>query len=155
MEVERTLNLVHTTESLQRAKDAMGALPPGAGDDFSYDDDSDGHEDGGEGGDEGPSTSGSTPSRLFSTISSMGDFNLVILREYQKAANEFETASPDRKLILSQFMASLQLQKLQFLQQGIEIYEVKAQMINLKDVVGIRIDHAFSISTIHTIRRRM
>ena len=88
MEVERALNLVHTTEFLQRAKDAMGALPPGARDYFSYDDFDD-NADGGEGGDEGPSTPGSRLSWLFSTTSSMGDFNLVILREYQKAANDF------------------------------------------------------------------
>lgn len=28
--------MVHTTESMQRAKDVITSLPPGAGEDFSY-----------------------------------------------------------------------------------------------------------------------
>ena len=35
---ERSLNLIHTTSSMLRAKEALSALPANAGDDFHYDD---------------------------------------------------------------------------------------------------------------------
>ena len=35
---ERSLNLIHTSSSLTRAKEALAALPTNAGDDFQYDD---------------------------------------------------------------------------------------------------------------------
>ena len=38
---ERSLNLIHTTSSMLRAKEALAALPANAGDDFQYEDDSD------------------------------------------------------------------------------------------------------------------
>ena len=38
---ERSLNLIHTTASMLRAKEALAALPANTGDDFQYEDDSD------------------------------------------------------------------------------------------------------------------
>ena len=35
-DAERMLNLVHTTASMQRAKDAISAMPPTTGDDINY-----------------------------------------------------------------------------------------------------------------------
>lgn len=36
-QAEKALNLVHTTESLMRAKNVISQLPPGVGDDLEYD----------------------------------------------------------------------------------------------------------------------
>ncbi|KAK1362020.1 hypothetical protein POM88_046494 [Heracleum sosnowskyi] len=143
---------------MSRAKEAITNLPPGAGEDFEYDEDSEEMEedsDGGEEGGEGPSTSGSTPGWLFDTEAKSDTINLVILKEYQKASTEFQSANPSQKLILSKFMTNLQLQKMQFLHHRTQTDEVKEIIDNVKDIINKRLDTAFPLSTIRTIQRRV
>ena len=75
-DVERMLNLVHTTTSIQRAKNAITAMPPIVGDDIDYrtggsedlfgDEDDDERDSIDIGGDVGPSSRFSMPSWAFS-----------------------------------------------------------------------------------------
>ncbi|KAK1356232.1 hypothetical protein POM88_049488 [Heracleum sosnowskyi] len=154
VEAERTLNLVHTTESMMRGKETASNLPPGAGDDFEYDADFEEMEENSDGA-EGPSTSGSTLGWLFDNEAKFDAINMVILKEYQKASTEFQLANPSKQPILSKFMTNLQLQKMQLLHHRTETYEVKERIDNVKDNINKRIDTAFPLTTIRTIQRRV
>ncbi|MGI4673449.1 hypothetical protein ACR2XN_28700, partial [Klebsiella pneumoniae] len=64
-EAEKSLNLVHTTESMMRANDAISNLPSGAGEDFEYGTDDDLIAD--LETEAGPSNPDETPSWVFET----------------------------------------------------------------------------------------
>ncbi|KAK1368061.1 hypothetical protein POM88_034153 [Heracleum sosnowskyi] len=116
VEAERTLNLVHTTESMMRAKDAISNLPSTVDGDFEYDsnfgEDSDDSR-GGEGGEAGPSTLTELPSWFFS--------------------NSY--AHNDTK---ANFVASLQLS--QILQQRVNTDDIKVHTDEAKSALERRID---------------
>ncbi|KAK1404040.1 hypothetical protein POM88_003645 [Heracleum sosnowskyi] len=97
VEVWRMLNLVHNTESMLRAKDAITNLPPGAGEDFEYEgenSESENGEDMGsydvEGEDAGPSTLEGILDWLFSSNFTQKDVNMELLKQYQQAFTEHQ-----------------------------------------------------------------
>lgn len=74
MEVEQLLNLVHRTESMQRAKDAFTKLPPNASDKFQYDSEFES-----EGEDVGPSQQRDLPEWLLSNSYITRDANIELV----------------------------------------------------------------------------
>ncbi|KAK1356236.1 hypothetical protein POM88_049492 [Heracleum sosnowskyi] len=139
VEAERMLNLVHIAESMSRAKEAIQNLPPGAGEDFSYDEDSDDSESG-EGGDEGPSTLQEIPTWLFSNSYDHNATKSVILRNHQRACDEAKTSNSQYATSVQNFVASLQLHQAHILQQRASTDDIKNHLDGVKDALARRID---------------
>ena len=118
-EAERAMHLVHTTQSMQRAKEALANLPPGAGEDFSYDTESESAEDLGE----GPSTTaeGPIPSWMRNTSVTHTELEDLFVAQYQDAHHKSLTASSTQKVIYQQIMDSLKLQRFHYLQTKEEV----------------------------------
>ncbi|KAK1369350.1 hypothetical protein POM88_035442 [Heracleum sosnowskyi] len=139
VEAERMLHLVHTTESMSRAKKAIQNLPPGAGEDFNYDEDNDDSE-GGEGEDEGPSTLQEMPTWLFSNSYVHNDTKAVILRNYQRALGEAQASNPQYATTVQNFVESLQLHQAHILQQRANTDDIKNHLDGVNDALARRID---------------
>ncbi|KAK1385103.1 hypothetical protein POM88_022838 [Heracleum sosnowskyi] len=139
VEAERMLNLVHTTKSMSRAKEAIQNLPPGAGEYFAYDEDTDDYESG-EGGDEGPSTLQEMPTWLFSNSYVHNDTKAVIIKSYQRVHGEAQTSNPLHATIVQNFMASLQLHQAHILQQRANTDDIKGHLDGVKDALERRVD---------------
>ncbi|KAK1369879.1 hypothetical protein POM88_035971 [Heracleum sosnowskyi] len=139
MEAERMLNLVHTTESMSRAKEAIQNLPPGAGEDFSFYEDSDDSENG-EGGDVDPSTLQEMPTWLFSNSYVHNDTQAVIFRNYRRAFGEAQTSNSQHAPTVQNFVASLQLYQAHILQQQANTDDIKNHLDGVKDALARRID---------------
>ena len=109
-ETERLLNLVHTTESMQRAKEALAHLSQGAGDDFEYAEDTSSDDQGA-----GPSThaAGPLPSWLTATAS-FPAFQDTLVSQFQAADRELLNASANARGVYQAQVASLQLHKLHY-----------------------------------------
>lgn len=106
--VEQLLNLIHTSESMKRAKDSISSFPPGAGEDFCYDsengdDDFDDDEEStsSEGGEAGPSTIGSFPSWVYQTKIHKRALNSKIVNQYIKIAVKAPSLNSTNNLVFS------------------------------------------------------
>ncbi|KAK1393843.1 hypothetical protein POM88_012899 [Heracleum sosnowskyi] len=122
-----------------RAKEAIKNVPPGACEDFDYDEDNDDSESG-EGGDEGPSTLQEMPSWLFSNSYIHNDTKVVILKNYQRAHGEAQTSNPLHATTDQIFVASLQLHQAHILQQRANIDDIKGHLDGVKDALERRVD---------------
>lgn len=160
------LNLVHTTTSMQRAKDAITAMPTKADDDVDYpsggsedffgdeDDDDEGLTD--IGGEAGPSSNSNIPSWVFSKECDEQHFKSTlfqIIQQTQTAHNASTNANT--KKLLQAHLNSLQLHKIQSLQHDLEMCALKTEISQVKQDVSERLDVKFPNTTILDIQRQL
>ena len=108
---EKMLNLVHTTESMQRAKDAITSMPSTTGDDIDYeaggfeeffgDEDDDEGESMNIGGEEGPISRSGMPFWAFSKECDVQHFKTTLIHQIQETHNALQstTNASTRKLL--------------------------------------------------------
>ncbi|KAK1360430.1 hypothetical protein POM88_044904 [Heracleum sosnowskyi] len=120
VEAERSLNLIHTTASMQRAKDALTNLSPAAAvsGDFNFSDDEDNF------GDNlqvatttqtGTSVVLPTPNWLSQDMHGRSNLDADITRQYNEAYLAHESATARDKKFYKAIMDSLEIQRLQML----------------------------------------
>ena len=148
-EAEQSLNLVHTTESMMRAKDAISKLPIGAGDDFQYgseDEDSEGA---------GPSNSEDIPSWLFDTHQSPQEANMELLLQYKRATNDPITDANLKDHVLQNFLGTLKMQKYLVLQQRNNTDDIKKEIMDIQKAFDKKIDSLLPFYTMKDLRERL
>ncbi|KAL8114529.1 hypothetical protein AgCh_021408 [Apium graveolens] len=162
-EAEKTLNLVHTSESLQRDKAAINLMSSTAGEpseEFgvnSNDDDSilfDGSMN--LGGDEGPSSILDLPKWALTKESTPGQFNVSLVKQImsiQKAIKN--TSNAGTKAILQAHLDSLHLMKLQQLRQNLSVDELKKDKADLKTYNSEKLDSIMPYGTMHDLLLRL
>ena len=144
------MHLVHTTQSMQRAKEALANLPLGAGEDFSYDTESESVEDLGE----GPSTTaeGPIPSWMTNTSVTHTELEDLFVAQYQDAHHKSLTASSTQKVIYQQIMDSLKLQRIHYLQTKEEVGSIKESIQSTKDTLERRLDEKLPHQLVHILK---
>ena len=145
VEAEEAMHLVHTSQSLQRAKDSLAALPSNAESEEFESEDSQSTRD--------ESVSG-IPDFLFNTKTPYSDFNVEIMRQYQSARAEHQSADPQRKVVLQHVMASLKLQKMQMLIHRSSFEEVKTQVRDVKIDLDSRLEQLAPTATQKVLQKR-
>ncbi|KAK1379096.1 hypothetical protein POM88_025840 [Heracleum sosnowskyi] len=154
VEAERSLNLIHTTASMLRDKDALANLSPGAGGSFEYD---------GSSSDEdsldavlhvATTTQTGTyvvppkPRWLSQDLLGHQGLDAAITRQYNEAYLAHESAPDTEKKFYKALMDSLEIQRLQMLQTRIEAREIKDSIENLKDSTARRLDEKLPLLTV-------
>ncbi|KAK1374163.1 hypothetical protein POM88_030356 [Heracleum sosnowskyi] len=158
VEAERSLNLIHTTASMQRAKDALTNLPPGAvtSGEFEFSDDEDSF------GDNlqvatttqtGTSVVPHTPNWLSQDMHGRSNLDAAITRQYTEAYLAHESATARDKKFYKAIMDSLEIQRLQMLQTRIEATEIKDSISNLRDATDRRLDEKLPLHTVSKMSR--
>ncbi|KAK1385868.1 hypothetical protein POM88_023603 [Heracleum sosnowskyi] len=158
VEAERSLNLIHTTTSMQRAKDALTNLPPGAAEsgDFDFSDDEDSF------GDNlqvatttqtGTSVVPPTPNWLSQDMHGRCNLEAAITRQYNEAYLAHESAGARDKKFYKAIMDSLEIQRLQMLQTRIEATEIKDSISNLRAATDRRLDEKLPLHTVSKMSR--
>ncbi|KAK1372214.1 hypothetical protein POM88_028407 [Heracleum sosnowskyi] len=133
VEAERSFNLIHTTASMQRAKDALTNLSPGAAasGEFDYSDDDNSF------GDNlqvaitsqtGTSVVPPTPNWLSQDMHGRISLDAAITRQYNEAYLAHESANPSDKKFYKAIMDSLKIQRLQMLQTRSEAGTSRTQL---------------------------
>ncbi|KAK1395309.1 hypothetical protein POM88_014365 [Heracleum sosnowskyi] len=158
VEAERSLQLIHTTASMQRAKDALTNLPPGAeaSGDFDFSDNEDSF------GDTlqvatttqtGTSVVPPTPNWLSQDMHGRSNLDAAITRQYKEAYLAHESAGARDKKFYKAIMDSLEIQRLQMLQTRIEATEIKDSISNLRDANDRRLDEKLPLLTVSRMNR--
>jgi hypothetical protein len=158
VEAERSLNLIHTTASMQRAKDALTNLPSeaGASGEFDFSDDENSF------GDilqmattsqAGASVMPPRPHWLTQDMQGSSTLDAAITRQYNEAYLAHESANAREKKVYKAIMDSLEIQRLQMLQTRIEATEIKGAISNLKDVNDRRLDEKLPILLLSKMNR--
>ena len=154
VEAEEAMHLVHTSQSLQRAKESLAALPSSAdSEEFGESEEEDSQNI----NEEIPidRDASDLPDWLFSTNTTYRDFNVEVLKQYQSAKSEHDSADPQRKAVLQQVMASLKLDKMQMVINRISLEEVKTQIQDVKISVDSRIEQLAPTTTQKVLHQRM
>ena len=143
---EKSLNFIHTTESMLRAKDAITNLPSNAGEDFSYGEEDEEFEDdegslGGE--DEGLSSSVSLPLWINCQNASASVIHAEIQRQATTIISESNASSSSTSLtatLASQALDNLKLHKYQSLlfKQGAD--HLNSAIVSIKTAIKAQID---------------
>ncbi|KAK1388301.1 hypothetical protein POM88_016479 [Heracleum sosnowskyi] len=158
VDAERSLNLIHTIESMQRAKDALTNLPPraAASGDFEFSDDEDSF------GDNlqvatttqtGTSVVPPTPNWLSQDMHGRCNLDVAITRQYNEAYLAHESAEARDKKFYKAIMDSLEIQRLQMLQTRIEATEIKDSISNHRDATDRRLDEMLPLHTVSKMSR--
>ncbi|XP_074351383.1 uncharacterized protein LOC141690484 [Apium graveolens] len=157
MAAEKILNLVHTTESMHRANDAITAMLSITGNDFTYP--SGGSKEFGDEDDEDDfmHTWGDTRTSLITNTSSWMFskdcdthhfkstlFNLI--QQTQKAIQATLDVNP--KSLLQEHLESLQLHKIQSLKQNQDVSEIKNEIGQVKKDITERLESMLPASTL-------
>ncbi|KAK1387174.1 hypothetical protein POM88_015352 [Heracleum sosnowskyi] len=157
VEAERSLQLIHTTASMQRAKDALTNLSPGAAAsgefDFSDDEDSFGDNQVATTSHTGTSVVPPTPNWLSQDLQGRISLDAAITRQYNEAYLAHESANANDKKFYKAIMDSLEIQKLQMMQTRIEAREIKDSISNLKDANDRRLDEKLHLLTVSKMNR--
>ncbi|KAK1384574.1 hypothetical protein POM88_022309 [Heracleum sosnowskyi] len=158
VEAERSLNLIHTTASMQRAKDALTNLPPGAAasGDFDFSDDEDSYGDNlqvATTSQTGTSVVPPRPDWLSQDMHGRFTLDAAISRQYNEAYLAHESANARDKKFYKAIMDSLEIQRLQMLQTRIEATEIKDSISNLKDANNKRLDEKLPLLTVSKMTR--
>ncbi|KAK1401887.1 hypothetical protein POM88_001492 [Heracleum sosnowskyi] len=157
VEAERSLQLIHTTASMQRAKDALTNLSPGAavsGEfDFSDDEDSFGDNQVATTSQTGTSVVPPTPNWLSQDLQGRISLDAAITRQYNEAYLAHESANANDKKFYKAIMDSLEIQRLQMMQTRIEAREIKDLISNLKDANDRRLDEKLPLLTVSKMNR--
>ncbi|KAK1351346.1 hypothetical protein POM88_053192 [Heracleum sosnowskyi] len=147
------MHLVHTSQSIQRAKEAITALPSNA-DSVEFDDE-DSQDTENVGVSETTPSQVGLPDWLFTTNAPFGDFNVEVMRQYQSAMAEHQNADPQRKAVLQQVVASLKLEKMQMLLHRTSIEEVNTQVRDVKDSVNSMLEQLAPTATSRVRQQRI
>ncbi|KAK1383707.1 hypothetical protein POM88_021442 [Heracleum sosnowskyi] len=158
VEAERSLNLIHTTASMQRTKDALTNLPLGAAasGEFEFSDDEDSF------GDNlqvatttqtGTSVVPPTPNWISQDMHGRSNLDAAITRQYNEAYLAHESATARDKKFYKAIMDSLEIQRLQMLQTRIEATEIKDSISNLRDATDRRLDEKLHLHTVSKMSR--
>ncbi|KAK1383848.1 hypothetical protein POM88_021583 [Heracleum sosnowskyi] len=158
VEAERSLNLIHTTASMQRAKDALTNLPPGAAasGDFEFSDDEDSYGDNlqvATTSQTGTSVVPPTPNWLSQDMHGRCNLDAAITRQYNEAYLAHESVEARDKKFYKAIMDSLEIQRLQMLQTRIEATEIKDSISNLRDATDRRLDEKLPLHTVSKMSR--
>ncbi|KAK1392281.1 hypothetical protein POM88_011337 [Heracleum sosnowskyi] len=158
VEAERSFNLIHTTASVQRAKDAFTNLSPGAATSGEFDF-SDGDDSFGDNvhvaitSQTGTSVVPPTPNWLSQDMHGRINLDTAITRQYNEAYLAHESASVIDKKFYKAIMDSLEIQRLQMLQTRNEAREIKDSIGNLKDASDRRLDEKLPLLTMSKMNR--
>ncbi|KAL8114648.1 hypothetical protein AgCh_021492 [Apium graveolens] len=162
-EAKKTLNLVHTSESLQRDKAAVNLMSSTAGDpseEFgvnSNDDDSisfDGSMN--LGGDEGPSSIPDLPEWALTKESTPGQFNVSLVKQIMSIQQAIQKCSnAGTKAILQAHLDSLHLMKLHQLRQNLSVDELKKDIADLKTYNSEKLDSVMPYGTLQDLLLRL
>ncbi|KAK1383977.1 hypothetical protein POM88_021712 [Heracleum sosnowskyi] len=158
VEAERSFNLIHTTASMQRAKDDLTNLSPGAAasSDFDFSDDDDSF------GDNlqvaitsqtGTSVVPPTPNWLSQDMHGRINLDTAITWQYNEAYLAHESANANDKKFYKAIMDSLEIQRLQMFQTRNEAREIKDSIGNLKDASDRRLDEKLPLLTVSKMNR--
>ncbi|KAK1384419.1 hypothetical protein POM88_022154 [Heracleum sosnowskyi] len=158
VEAERSLQLIHTTASMQRAKDALTNLPPGAeaSGEFDFSDNEDSF------GDilqvattaqTGTSVVPPTPNWLSQDMHGRCNLDAAITRQYNEAYLAHESAGARDKKFYKAIMDSLEIQRLQMLQTRIEATEIKDSISNFRAATDRRLDEKLPLHTVSRMSR--
>ncbi|KAK1355602.1 hypothetical protein POM88_048858 [Heracleum sosnowskyi] len=158
VEAERSLNLIHTTASMQRAKDALTNLPPGAAasGDFEFSDDEDSYGDNlqvATTSQTGTSVVPPTPGWLSQGMHGRVTLDAAISRQYNEAYLAHESANARDKKFYKAIMDSLEIQRLQMMQTRIEATEIKDSISNLRDANYRMLDEKLPLLTVSKMTR--
>ncbi|KAK1397851.1 hypothetical protein POM88_007714 [Heracleum sosnowskyi] len=158
VEAERSLNLIHTTASMQRAKDALTNLPPGAAasGDFEFSDDEDSYGDNlqvATTSQTGTSVVPPTPDWLSQGMHGRVTLDAAISRQYNEAYLAHESANARDKKFYKAIMDSLEIQRLQMMQTRIEATEIKDSISNLRDANCRMLDEKLPLLTVSKMTR--
>ncbi|KAK1405024.1 hypothetical protein POM88_004629 [Heracleum sosnowskyi] len=121
---------------MSRAKAALNALPPKAGDDFEYASD-DWSEDLAE---VGPSSINDDPDWLFASTIQHGEVENELLTQYNQAKDALQAEDTVQKHLVQQYMSSLKLQKLQLLQIKRDTDDLQETIDTAKDRINEHIE---------------
>ncbi|KAK1365850.1 hypothetical protein POM88_041411 [Heracleum sosnowskyi] len=158
VEAERSLNLIHTTASMQRAKDALTNLSPAAATsgDFDFSDDEDIFGDNlhvATTSQTGTSVVPPRPNWLSQDMQGRCTLDAAITRQYNAAYLAHESANARDKKFYKAIMNSLEIQRLQMLQTRIEATEIKDSISNLRDATDRRLDEKLPLLTVSKMNR--
>ncbi|KAK1355815.1 hypothetical protein POM88_049071 [Heracleum sosnowskyi] len=158
VEAERSLNLIHTTASMQRAKDALTNLPPGAAasGDFEFSDDEDSYGDNlqvATTSQTGTSVVPPTPNWLSQDMHGRVTLDAAITRQYNEAYLAHESANARDKKFYKAIMDSLEIQRLQMMQTRIETTKIKDSISNLRDANYRMLDEKLPLLTVSKMTR--
>ncbi|KAK1388137.1 hypothetical protein POM88_016315 [Heracleum sosnowskyi] len=158
VEAERSLNLIHTTASMQRAKDALTNLSPAAAasGDFDFSDDEDIFGDNlqvATSTQTGTSVVPPRPNWLSQDMHGRCNLDAAITRQYNEAYLAHESAGARDKKFYKAIMDSMEIQRLQMLQTRIEATEIKDSISNLRDATDRRLDEKLPLHTVSKMSR--
>ncbi|KAL8112553.1 hypothetical protein AgCh_020031 [Apium graveolens] len=141
-DAERMLNLVHTTASMQRVKDAITVMPSTAGSDFELAEDLFG-DDGEDDEDDSMSIGGDAdiPSWMLSKDCSYSHLQSTLFKIIHNTQITIQTSTnASTKRLLKVHLESLQLHKIQALQQSQNVDAIKQEIYEVKQDFVARLD---------------
>ncbi|KAK1383944.1 hypothetical protein POM88_021679 [Heracleum sosnowskyi] len=158
VEAERSLHLIHTTASMQRAKDALTNLSPGAAasGDFDLSDDEDSFGDNlrvATTSQTGTSMVPPRPSWLSQDGHGRINLDAAITRQYNEVSLAHESVSVENKPFYKAIMDSLEIKRLQMLQTRMKARDIKDSVENLKDATARRLDEKLPSLTVSKMNR--
>jgi len=163
VEAEQTLNLVHTSESLQRDKVAVNRMPSQAGEpseEFGVNSNDDDYvsldRSMNLGGDEGPSSVLNLLGWAWIKEFTSGQFDVSLVKQVmaiQKALQE--TSYAGTKAILQAHLDSLHLMKIQQLRQNLSVDELKRDIADLKTYNSEKLDSVMPYGTMQDLLLRL
>ncbi|KAK1373001.1 hypothetical protein POM88_029194 [Heracleum sosnowskyi] len=158
VEAERSLNLIHTTASMQRAKDALTNLPSGAAasGEFEFSDAEDSYGDNlqvATTSQTGTSVVPPTPGWLSHGMHGRATLDAAISRQYNEAYLAHESANARDKKFYKAIMDSLEIQRLQMMQTRIEATEIKDSISNFRDANYRMMDEKLPLLTMSKMNR--
>ncbi|KAL8120302.1 hypothetical protein AgCh_017460 [Apium graveolens] len=162
-EAEKTLNLVHTSESLQRDKVAVNLMPSIAGEpseEFGVNiNDNDSISFDGRmnlGGDEGPSSIPDLPEWALTKESTPGQFNVSLVKQIMSIQKAIQnTSNAGTKALLQAHLDFLHLMKLQQLRQNLNVDELKKDIADLKSYNSEKLDSVMPYGTMQDLLLRL
>ena len=151
------LNLVHTTQSLQRAKDAITAMPSTTGSDFELAEDSFGDA-GGDDEEDSMSIWGDAdiPTWMLTkecSYSHLQSTLFKLIHDTQAAIQASSNAST--KKLLTAHLEALQLHKIQALQHSQSVDAIKQEISEVKQDVIERMDARLPATTMTEIAHKL
>ncbi|KAL8104610.1 hypothetical protein AgCh_028723 [Apium graveolens] len=163
---ERMLNLVHTTQSMMRAKDAITALPSTAGDvnyetggsaDFFDDGSGDSEDEAMDiGGEVGSSSRSGMPSWAFSKHCDEHYFKTTLIQLINQTNTALQTTTnASIKKLLQAHLASLQLQQIQGFQHVRDVNTMKGDIEEMKKAISDKLDSKLPEATMLDIKRQL
>ncbi|KAL8094885.1 hypothetical protein AgCh_036413 [Apium graveolens] len=163
---ERMLNLVHTTQSMMRAKDAITALPSTAGDvdyetggstDFFGDGSGDSEDEAMDiRGEVGSSSRSGMPSWVFSKHCDEHYFKTTLIQLINQTNTSLQTTTnASTKKLLQAHLASLQLQQIQGFQYARDENTMKSDIEEMKKAISHKMDYKLPEATMLDIKRQL